>query len=339
MPITKITGAGVKGRTFEQELSKRTLFVGPNGCGKTSRSIALQLAVLGYVPGAGKQQGGTFDAFAPQDATELWAGIEVDGKLIERGFTRSKSGTTSKAFKVKRMKAKANEFDAALHKADIAVMDLSDFVSASDAKKIDWLFHLYSDVDVAEIEQRLEKQAKTVKDLDRRVKDATGTVAQLQAAKSNLELPAGTLAEKQAEIVEREKQLAKAQDELKAAQIAEAEERAREQERQRAAEEARKSSTAQVPAAESPRPERTTSAPPRRESSTQQNQAQAQQPNLFSEPTPPRADVAPAECADPTLPLQRVLATLESAGCQACAARLVTLKELNRLKQEEVAHA
>ncbi len=339
MPITKITGAGVKGRTFEQDLSKRTLFVGPNGCGKTSRSIALQLAVLGYVPGAGKQQGGTFDAFAPQGATELWAGIEVDGKLIiERGFTRSKSGTTSKAFKLNRMKAKADDFNSALAKADIAVMDLSDFVSASDAKKIDWLFHLYSDVDVAEIEQRLEKQAKTVKDLDRRAKEQTGTVAQLQAAKSNLELPAGTLAEKQAEIVEREKQLAQAQDELKAAQIAEAEERAREQERQRAAEEAKKSPTPQAPAAEPPRPERTTNAPPRRESSTPQNQTQAQHPNMFSEPTPPRADVAPAECADPTLPLQRVLATLESAGCTACAARLVTLKELRNL-EKEAAHA
>ncbi|TVM35643.1 AAA family ATPase [Oceanidesulfovibrio marinus] len=335
MPITKITGTGIKGLTFEQELGKRTLFVGPNGSGKTSRSIALQLAVLGYVPGAGKQQGATFDAFAPQGAKELWAGVEMDGKLIERGFTRSKSGTTSKAFRLKKLKAKEDAFNAALGRASIEVMDLSSFVDASDAKKIDWLFQLYSDVDVAAIEERIENQAQTVKDLDRRVKEQTGAVAQLQAAKSSLELPAGTLAEKQAEIVEREQQLAQAREELSKAKV----EQAREEERQKAAEEAKKLSTPQASSRAVTAEERQTLAQPPQKSPTEQ-------PDLFSQPEPrgvphsrpapppPCATFAPRDCDDQAAPLRRVLQTLESAGCSHCAARLVTLKELRALEKE-----
>lgn len=49
--IKTIRTRNIKGNTFDQELTGRDVFVGPNGSGKSTRLQAVQLAMLGYIPG------------------------------------------------------------------------------------------------------------------------------------------------------------------------------------------------------------------------------------------------------------------------------------------------
>jgi hypothetical protein len=51
MYIAKISGHKIKGQTFNHPLGARTIITGRNDSGKTARINALQLALLGYVPG------------------------------------------------------------------------------------------------------------------------------------------------------------------------------------------------------------------------------------------------------------------------------------------------
>ena len=48
--ITNIIAKEFKGLTFEQPLEQYNLFYGPNGIGKSARTQALALAVMGYNP-------------------------------------------------------------------------------------------------------------------------------------------------------------------------------------------------------------------------------------------------------------------------------------------------
>ncbi|EMG36586.1 hypothetical protein PCS_02598 [Desulfocurvibacter africanus PCS] len=304
--ITRVTGKNLKGQTFEQALAKRTLLVGPNGSGKTSRTLAALLAILGYMPGANKTPAGVFETFAGQGASELFAGIEVDGKLLERGFRRQGSGTTTKLFKIDRMTAKADEFAASLARADVSVVDLADFTAASDAKKIDWLFKLYSKGgNLAALDQQIEDKDALVKALDRKAREAEGTVSRLVAAKASVQLPAGTLAEKRAQIADREAQLEAARKALREAEI----ETARQEEREKAQ--------------ATPEP-----------AQTAQGDLLDESLHKVGEFMRENMQPAVAPVLDPVASLHRIQDAMAKAGCSACAAGLVLKGELRRIQKE-----
>jgi len=320
--ISAVHAHNFKGATFTAPLGARAIVVGPNGAGKSSRSQALQLAVLGYVPGAGKRNPDIMDAFFDGKGRDMRVGITLDGGMkLERRFTRSKSGAVSQELFVGGTKAKPADFAREL--AGVGVVDLSVFLALSDQRKVDELFRLFPpDGDVKNIGEKIAAATARANEAERKEREALSVISAIQAQKARLELPAGTLADKAAEVATVEAELKQAREDLHAARIeaARADEQAEAAKRQ-AAQQGSMAPTPQqaAPAAESPDAwrgqARSTIAPP---------------PPLesYAKPAPSASD-AP----DVAAILERILAAMARAGCEVCAARMVIKSELAKARQ------
>ena len=308
--IASVTAHNFKGATFQAPLGGLTLVVGPNGAGKSSRSHALQLAVLGYVPGAGRRNADILEAFQTSGGKDLRAGVVLEsGTKLERRFARSRSGAVSMEMYAGGIKCNAPEFARAL--ADVAVVDLSVFLGLSDARKIDELFRLFPPSgNVRDIAAKIEAQAKRIAALEREEREALSMVSNLTVRRTKIELPAGTMADKQNEIEQAEAELAQARADLEAERIAAA----------------RAEAQAEVKArqAEQPAPAETTLP------------AQGGAP-LYCAPASPgatlRQESAAPSSPDITAILDRILSTMDRAGCSVCAARMVIKQELAKARR------
>ena len=324
--IAGIYAHNFKGATFTATLRGLTLVVGPNGAGKSARSQALQLAVLGYVPGIGKRNGDIMDAFLSEGGKDLRAGITLEsGHKLERRFSRSRTGTVSMEMYSGGIKCKPDESARAL--ADVAVVDLSVFLGLSDARKVDELFRLFPPSgNVCDLAAKIEAQAKRIAALEREERDAASMVSNLTVRRSRIELPAGSMADKQNEIDKAEADLRQARADLEAERIAAA------REEEQAAAEARRIEAARVEEqtrarqAQQPAP---ATAPMPSQGGTQHRPAPgyAGQP-LRQEPASP-----PPTAPDVTAILERIQSAMDRAGCDVCAARMVIKRELAEARQ------
>ncbi len=323
--ITAVTAHNFKGATFQAPLGGKVLVVGPNGAGKSSRSQALQLAVLGYVPGAGKRNADILEAFHDGKGKDLRAGVVLEsGKKLERRFTRSeRTGAVSQEMYAGGIKCNAPEFARAM--ADVAVVDLSVFLGLSDAKKIDELFRLFPPSgDVRDIAAKIEAQAKRIAALEREERDATSLVSNVTAKKTSIQLPAGTMADKQAEIDKAEGDLAQARADLEVERIAAAKIEAQ--------------AEAEARQAGQPAPAETTTPAHGGPLDAPGYVVGSAGLGMFP-PTTPLMDTPPcATFARPTAPdvtaiLDRILATMDRAGCDVCAARMVIKSELAKARK------
>lgn len=96
MHVTHITAAGFKGRGFSHDLAPLTHITGVNFSGKTSRLAAIQLALLGYIPGdPPKRTSAAIMDFAL--STELVVDATLsDGSTYARRFWQEDDGMHSK---------------------------------------------------------------------------------------------------------------------------------------------------------------------------------------------------------------------------------------------------
>jgi len=305
--IASVTAHNFKGATFQAPLGGLTLVVGPNGAGKSSRSQALQLAVLGYVPGAGKRNADILEAFHDGKGKDLRAGIVLEsGTKLERRFARSRSGAVSMEMYAGGIKCNAPEFARAL--ADVAVVDLSVFLGLSDARKIDELFRLFPPSgNVRDIAAKIEAQAKRITALEREEREALSIVSNLTVRRTKIELPAGTMADKQAEIDRAEADLAQARADLEAERIAAA--RAEAQAKAEAQQAEKHASVVGTILDMTPNmePVEVKASPPCA---------------AFAQPLP-----------DVTATLERILSTMDRAGCSVCAAKMVIKQELAKARK------
>jgi len=301
--ISSVHAHNLKGATFTAPLGARTIVVGPNGAGKSSRSQALQLAVLGYVPGIGKRNQDIMDALHDGQGRDLRVGVTLDGRKLERRFTRSKVGAVSQDLLVGGVKAKPAEF--AQEFAGVGVIDISAFLALSDQKKIDEVFRLFPPAgDVKSIGEQIATLASRLNETERKEREALSTISAIQAQKARAELPAGTMADKTAEVARAEQDLKQAREELHAANL----EAARAEERERAMDQER-------------------TPPP----------VQPANPTTGFSGTPrtPDAPAArqPVAHVDVAAVLERVLAAMDRSGCEVCAARMVIKSELAKARQ------
>jgi len=227
--ITRIVGNGVGGLSFDQPLSRLTLFTGPNGVGKSARTRALLLAVLGFIPGGPKQNPEILQLYGGGD--KLIVAIETSDRThFLRRFAREKGGSVSCEVMLNRRKTTKEAFAAAA--AGVKVFDLEAFKKLSDQGKIDYIFALFPPAgDVREIDSKIEKLKKKQSTLEGQLQTlqgtekTQGTISRLTAARAAIDLPAGTLADVTSQIHELECQLLNARNELDALRIREAEDR------------------------------------------------------------------------------------------------------------------
>ena len=84
MKLTTITARNFKGQTFTEDVATAMIFVGANFAGKTARTDAIRLLLLGYLPELGKTARATFDLASGTDMEV--SGVFDNGQTIRRRF-------------------------------------------------------------------------------------------------------------------------------------------------------------------------------------------------------------------------------------------------------------
>jgi hypothetical protein len=327
--ITKVLAKGFKGCDFAQKLSERTIFVGPNGSGKTAHSQALQLAVNGGVIGAGKTNDDILSTFGEGD--KLVVGVEIDGKyLFERGFVRGPSGSVSQGYKAGGVKVSKDYFMKALGESGApVVLNVADFMALSDQKKIEALFQLYPPAgDISAVQGNIDTAKEKINSLAAKVKTSEQAAARIASSKSQIQVPAGTLAEIDAQITSLEAQLKEAQENL--TQIRMEEQKAADA--LRAKEEADRREKERTETEEKAKVERPGEMTKKSYAllGAEKVHGIAVTPGLPG----PVVRIPPAFCVASSF--QAIITAMDDAGCGTCVAKMIARRELR--KYQEVNH-
>jgi len=350
--ITRVWARNFKGASFKQPLSERTLFVGPNGIGKTLRAQALTLAVNGYIPGTSKLNRDIHAAYAT--AAKMAVGFELGGIQFERIF-QAAGEKVSCLYRIDGAKYSAKDFQVEMAKAgDPQICDLTAFLGLSDPKKIEEIFKSYPPSgNLKGIESEVHRAKEKINIYNREIQSNERSIERLSKSRASLELPAGTLPELQARIGSLEKDLAEAQEEerrqrdelqrereaeerravekrqaeLKAKRDAEeAEARRREQEdfeRRKAAWEAKQKREAEE------LERRKAEEASRRE----QMKEESLHPPGSKDPPVPEPQPAPEPVHIGAIAsINRIIAKMNEGGCPNCSAKMTAIIERRKLK-------
>ena len=136
MRIGSVTIEGLRGtRRRTYNFDQATYFHGPNGSGKSTVLNAVQLALLGYIPGTAKKPA---DIMAHANGPEIRVSVDLvqeDGNVITvtRSVKRKGSGAT--------MSVNVNpdvDLDKILGDSKLPIFDWSEFTSMTSNKLKDW---------------------------------------------------------------------------------------------------------------------------------------------------------------------------------------------------------
>lgn len=324
--ISKIHAKDLKGLSFEQPLSRLNAMVGPNGVGKTARSDALLLTVMGYVPGVAKKNQDILNTYG--NGEKLFVGVETSGKVhLMRRFCRGENGSVSQDYMVNRRKATKDQFAVAMAQEGLRVMDLRAFMDLSDQKKIETVFALFPPAgDIGELDARIEKLNEKQNILRGKLQALEQTKARLHQAIARLELPAGTLSEITGSIEAMEVELAQARLFLEAAKVQQAKTKAEAEAagklEQRMAEE--KAATHADPLG-----------PEQLEQYRKHQETMRTIQGSHGQSAEQRSSCSVSE--DPSESIRAILAVMQRAGCTACAAGLLAKRELRKFQERRVA--
>lgn len=305
--IRRVYAQGFKGLDFDQPLAPHTVIVGRVGSGKSSRALALTLAVTGSLPGMARNN----DILsAIGDGNRLLVGIEFDnGSTFEREFRRKpKNGSVTSSCRVNDEPVAKNLFELELDRMGVCIADPAAFLALSDSKKIDELFRLFPpagdvrglNADIAKVKAAISEIEGDIRAKEQSCKSLTETLSQMQ-------LPPATLPEIQAEIAKTEREYQEVRDEIT---------------RERARIELEAGEQAGHTAATPPEQLTLTGATP--EVSSEAGEPQA--------PRPAGNEDGAAATERAVQALERVLSALERAGCEGCAAKMVLRRELRQLR-------
>ncbi|WP_027185582.1 ATP-binding protein [Desulfovibrio inopinatus] len=296
--IARIAAKSFKGLDMDQALTQRNLVIGPNGSGKSSISQALQLAVMGYIPGtAGKKIGDIIDAFSdPSQGAKRDVRVVAEmqnGTLIERRLRRFDDKNTQ-SLRINERKASAAEVGDAVR--DEHVVDVSAFMSLSGPKQIETLFSLYPPQgDVISIEKDIARAENTLKSLQQQRDNTKRDAARFAKSRADMDLPAGTLPEIDAKIAELSEQLDNAKQEHAHARAA-------------------------MQIQQEQEPSRATI------------QSKATTTSHHEQPFQSPAQEATAQ-NDVVTALENIKAAMDAAGCDVCAAKMVVRQALMQAKK------
>jgi energy-coupling factor transporter ATP-binding protein EcfA2 len=311
--INKAIGQDFKGKTFEIDLGQKTIITGPKGIGKSSVTQAIQLTLLGYVPSEKprKRPQDIFAGFAPKNAKKFVVGIQKGKRTYRKEFRISPSGSVSQKLMIGTGKYSDVDFKAALKDLPTPY-DLSSFMGLSDQKKIDLLFDLFPPAgNVIKLQAEIDAIKDKISSSKNNIDSLRKTVARLSKARSDIEMPPGTLAEIQQEIKRTE-----AEYRLTSQNIARVEAEAAEAKRQ---DEKKKAEALKEDPAD-------TSTATSHETQNQANSVEAiNQPSSRTTVASKKMDIFDS--------IQAIIDSMSRAGCDACAAKLVAKREIKRLKE------
>lgn len=120
------------------DLSDFTYFYGNNGSGKSTVLQAIQLALLGYIPGSKKTNEGIF-AHCNCNAMSVKLTVEsnTDSFSISRAYSKTKSGSISK---VEALPENIN-MDDILGQVQVPIFNFNDFINLTPNKLKEWFIN------------------------------------------------------------------------------------------------------------------------------------------------------------------------------------------------------
>lgn len=229
--VTHLKTKGFKGADLDEDIPEKVFYIGKNTSGKSTKAAAIALTLLGSIPFAStvsKRPGNILEDFGQGDTLTtavIYGGIEFERKLI-----KSKKGVVSQKLRVDKQNSSATDFAVALAQAGAPkIVDIADFMAGSDQKKIDTLFTLFPlDADLKNLDNKIEKAKQNVSTHAKDMDASTAVIQRLSKSKNELSLPAGSLAEVQADIKNTLQKVKDLDKKIKAAEIFEAEKKATE---------------------------------------------------------------------------------------------------------------
>lgn len=227
---------------------------------------------------------------------------------------------------------------------DPRIFDLKKFIELSDQEKINFIFSLFPpEGDLGKINEELESIEEAEKALRPKVKAAELTISNLTQAKSDISIPAGTLAEVQKEINDKEAMLAEAREQLKEIEVQEREEKAKAD----AEAKAKQREEALKKQAEKEQEKAVEAAKEKgREEGKAEAKTEAQENAQQTEPLKTEEAEALANAFKPTwglaqmgcrADLESILAIMQKAGCISCAATIKIKTLLKKYTRKEAA--
>jgi cell pole-organizing protein PopZ len=246
---------------------------------------------------------------------------------------------------VNKGKIKREQIDKMLFQhGDPKIFDLPGFMDLSEQKKIDLIFTLFPpEADLSGIDEKLELLAGEEKTITAELKSIGLVIERMTKERSEIALPAGTMAEIKASITEKEKQLAEAEEAIKEIEAQERADKAKEDAEAKAKAEAERiKAKAEADAvealkkAEKEKQEAVKAAEAKgREEAKAETKIEAQEAK--EEAAPVKTTVIPGEFTQVNAVVcrhdfERILAIMQETKCPQCAA-IIFIKTLIRKYQ------
>jgi len=313
--ITNLKTTGFMGPDLDESIGPKMIYTGENTSGKSKRSKAIAFCLLGFIPFSAKTIKTGADILRDYgNGKAMSTGVTCNGKTFERILRKSKNGAVKKAHKIDGMSASKANFERGLMMSgDPRIIDLNHFVSLSDNAKIDALFALYPpDGDVSTINADIVASKDEISRLTKEKGKADNTILTLIESKNSIDLPAGSLAETQAEIKKLTDDVNSAREELKKEEVGIAKEKAIKAEKERA--------------------EKEKSAIPKEQPQTDipTGNTVGYSPSVTKQNVKTNWNIDCSEMARKSI--QRIIDVMHDAGCQTCTAVLVAKSELKKFK-------
>lgn len=225
MIIEHVRTVGFKGFDLDEPVPDKVIYCGKNKSGKSTRAGAIAIALFGHIPfsTAGKLPSDILNSFGHNS---LVVAVKINGTDFARKFSRTEKGA-SQVMQIDGKRKSKEEFAVKLDKVGAPrIADVAEFMRQSEAKKIDTLFDLFPNDELAGIDTEIENAKEDVSRLQKKKDGAESTVVRLTNSKSVIELPPGSIAEVQAEVKNIDTQIEDLEKQIKEAEIKEAEEKA-----------------------------------------------------------------------------------------------------------------
>lgn len=181
MKLTKISAKNLKGLSFDLSLSDVTFLVGSNFAGKSARTDAIRLLLVGHLPELGKLNSATFGLCSGKEL--IVEGEFDDGsKLRRRWYLKGDSVKTEQEIP-----------DAFLDKGPLSIMlNAEDYFSLSERERVDYVFDNIpgtgSAMEASQMSDRIEQGLKDVEETTpESIARVTAAIAAGTEAKINAE--------------------------------------------------------------------------------------------------------------------------------------------------------
>ncbi len=129
MNLSNISATNIKGRSFDLPLAAANVLIGSNAAGKTAVINAIQLALLGSVPGHDKTNGGVFE-LSSGAAMKVCATTDTI-EQVERAWLRKPDGGVGYNQRIT---------SPTLASIPVVMLDANEFLGATERKQLEAIF-------------------------------------------------------------------------------------------------------------------------------------------------------------------------------------------------------